>query len=241
MSGGSSITKLNHERFLKAIEAYTVSHTPVLDKPLEIDCKPPLPTKIRAYIYKTTAPTGGPHPTGGRPVGEFKSQIIVPGQDRGEKGNFDHAGGRIVYLVGFVPDLDVWVLWDANRYENFAWSRNVQVKAEGVHQAYFGQISTQIRKLRGALPGDETVICAPSKLLPEALAKRFSMYSSDLWNLPTEEVKECPQCAVKATGKEEIETIFGYRNMAGESPYDDIRPQSHCRSCRSTSKQRAEA
>lgn len=145
-----------------------------------------------------------------------------------------------MFLVGYVPDLDVWVLWDANRYENFAWSRNVQVKAEGVHQAYFGQISSQIRKLRGALPGDETVICAPSRLLKEALVRRFSMYSTDLWNLSTEESKECPQCAVKAVGKEEIEAIFGFRNMAGGSPYDDIRPQSHCRKCRGSAKSRFE-
>jgi hypothetical protein len=236
----SALTVQNHQQFLDALGEHVLSHSAIGQKPLEIDCKPPLPTKIRAYIYKTTAPTGGPHPTGGRPVGEFKSQIIVPGQDRGEKGNFDHSGGRIVYLVGFVPDLDVWVLWDANRYENFAWSRNVQVKAEGVHEAYFGQISSQIRKLRGALPGDETVICAPSRLLPQALVQRFSMYSTDLWDLSTDEVKQCPQCAVKATGKDQIETLFGYRNMAGESPYDDIRPQSYCRTCRSTAKQGAE-
>lgn len=229
----SALTMEIHQRFVDALGVSVLQHSEIGEKPLELDCKPPLPTKMRVYMYKTTAPTGGPHPSGGRPVGEFKSQIIAPGQDRGEKGNFDHSGGRIVFLVGFVPDLDVWVLWDANRYENFAWSRNVQVKAEGVHQAYFGQISEQIRKLRGALPGDETVICAPSRLLIEALTKRFSMYSTDLWNLSLDDMKECPQCAAKAVGKEQIEIVFGFRNMAGENPYDDIRPQSHCRSCRS--------
>lgn len=237
----SALTMENQQRFLDALGGSVLTHSDIGEKPFELDCKPPLPTKIRAYIYKATAPTGGPHPTGGRPIGEFKSQIIAPGQDRGEKGNFDHSGGRIVFLVGYVPDLDVWVLWDANRYENFAWSRNVQVKAEGVHHAYFGQISFQIRKLRGALPGDETVICAPSRLLKEALVKRFSMYTSDLWNLPIGETKECPQCSVKAVGTEEIELVFGFRNMAGDSPYDDIRPQSHCRNCRSGAKQRLEA
>lgn len=236
----SALTIQLHQRLIDSLGELVLKHSAFEQKPLELDCKPPLPTKIRAYVYKTTAPTGGPHPTGGRPAGEFKSQIIAPGQERGEKGNFDHSDGRVVYLLGFIPDLDVWVLWDANRYENFAWSRNVQVKADAVNQAYFGEISTQLRKLRGSLPGDETVICAPSRLLTEALTKRFLMYMDDLWTSPVDEVKSCPQCGITATGQEEIDSLFGYRNMAGDGPYADIRPQSYCRNCRGSVRRVAE-
>lgn len=39
---------------------------------------------------------------------------------------------------------------------------------------------------------------------------------------------ECPCCKVKAKGTEEIEEVFGYRNMGDGREI----PQSYCRSCR---------
>jgi hypothetical protein len=39
---------------------------------------------------------------------------------------------------------------------------------------------------------------------------------------------QCPQCGVTAHGDEEIEEIFGFR-------YGGTKPQSWCRSCRSSS------
>lgn len=38
---------------------------------------------------------------------------------------------------------------------------------------------------------------------------------------------ECPQCGVVAHGDDEIEQLFGFR-------YDGTKPQSWCRSCRSS-------
>lgn len=39
---------------------------------------------------------------------------------------------------------------------------------------------------------------------------------------------ECPRCGIKAKNKDEIEELFGYREMV-----DGRRiPQSHCRKCR---------
>ncbi|MBY0552048.1 MAG: hypothetical protein K2W95_32490 [Candidatus Obscuribacterales bacterium] len=230
----NALTIENHQRFITALGDRVRSHSDIGHKPLDIDCLPPLPTKMRAYIYKTTSPSGGAHPTGGRPVGEHKIQIIVPGHNRGEKGNFDHSDGRIVFLVGLVQEMDVFVLWDATKYVDFGWSRNVQVKAETVHQAYFGQISTQLRELRGVSVCTETVICAGSRLLPEAIVQRFNMTSAELFNPAPAEMKQCPQCKVEAVGASNIEAVFGFRNMAGEGTYDVIRPQSYCRNCRST-------
>ena len=40
---------------------------------------------------------------------------------------------------------------------------------------------------------------------------------------------ECPKCGAKAVGREEIEKIFGYRNMGDGR----IIPQSWCKECRS--------
>jgi len=38
---------------------------------------------------------------------------------------------------------------------------------------------------------------------------------------------KCPNCGKTAIGKEEIEKLFGYRNIG-----DRIIPQSYCRDCR---------
>lgn len=39
----------------------------------------------------------------------------------------------------------------------------------------------------------------------------------------------CPRCGKKAIGRDEIEKLFGYRDMGNGK----IIPQSHCRRCRS--------
>lgn len=46
--------------------------------------------------------------------------------------------------------------------------------------------------------------------------------------MPYGEYAECPCCKKVAKGKEEIERLFGYRNMGN----DKIIPQSYCRECR---------
>lgn len=43
----------------------------------------------------------------------------------------------------------------------------------------------------------------------------------------TEMTAVCPQCGVSATGRREIEEVFGFR-------YGGTKPQSWCKSCRSS-------
>tara|TARA_Y100000310_G_C20157469_1_gene567528 strand:+ start:135 stop:290 length:156 start_codon:yes stop_codon:yes gene_type:complete len=42
---------------------------------------------------------------------------------------------------------------------------------------------------------------------------------------------ECPNCKMKAKGKDELEERFGWRNVGGKTI-----PQSHCRKCRTIRK-----
>ena len=49
--------------------------------------------------------------------------------------------------------------------------------------------------------------------------------------MPYGEYAECPDCGKIAHGEEEIEELFGYRNMGDET----IIPQSWCKECRSDS------
>lgn len=161
-----------HKRFIDALGSDEVlSHGELDEKPIVLDLKAPLPQHVRLYLFNATRPPGG------RPLGEHKIQLIVPGQGRGERGNFDHSDGRIVLLAGYSVEEDVFVLWDAGLYSNFAWSRNVQVQVETIIQASAGKIATQERVLR---PRNEPVttevlVAARADNLHAAILKRIEL------------------------------------------------------------------
>lgn len=160
-----------HRRFIRALGAGVRSHTDLEQKPLEADLITPLPSRVRLYIFNATRPPGG------RPVGEHKVQLIVPGQKRGQRASFDQTGGRIVLLAGYAAEEDVFVLWDAGLYTDFAWSRNVQVKATTIIEATAGKIAEQERRLRPA-GGDavtETLLACPPARLADALVRRVEI------------------------------------------------------------------
>jgi hypothetical protein len=153
-----------HLTLLDALNGAVVSHSAIETKPLEVDLKSPLPSKLRVYMYNAT------YPPGGRTMGEHKIQLIVPGQARGARGNFDSSGGRIPILVGYRSDLRIFMLWDAELYVDFAYSRNVQVMPETVYEAFAQGIGSQKRNLwtRDA----EIVITADARHLGQALLER---------------------------------------------------------------------
>jgi hypothetical protein len=111
-------------------------------------------------------------PPGGRPVGEFKVQLIAPGQQKGQRASFDASDGRIVLLIGYHPSLNVFVLWDAMLYPDFPHSRNVQVSGETVYGALAGAIAYQERQLRTGL---EKVLAAHGTTVAKAVRERFSL------------------------------------------------------------------
>ncbi|MFO0884819.1 MAG: hypothetical protein U0894_11645 [Pirellulales bacterium] len=166
-------TELN-QVFLAALGDLVTWHNGLESKPLELDVSMPAQQRLRAYLYNAT------YPPGGRTLGERKIQLIVPGQSRGERGNLDHSDGRIVLLIGYEADVDVFILWDAGTYRSFPYSMNVQVNAETVFVAYSGMIELQKRQRRTPVIVDETVICSPAELLPEAITLRVSMSLSRL-------------------------------------------------------------
>jgi len=160
-----------HQRFLHALGRRVAGCGAVDRKPLELDLSSPVPAKLRVYMFNATRPPGG------RPLGEHKVQLIVPGQSRGQRGNFDQGGGRMALLVGYAAEDEVFILWDSGLYNDFAWSRNVQVKHETIIQASAGRIATQFRQLRpgGGEEALETVIAAPAGKLSEAIDRRIQL------------------------------------------------------------------
>jgi excisionase family DNA binding protein len=160
-----------HRHFIAMLGQGVSSSSPISAKPLELDLAPPLPGRIRVYLFNATRPPGG------RPLGEHKVQLIMPGQRRDERGSFDHGDGRMVFLVGYAAEEDVFILWDAGLYPDFAWSRNVQVKAETIVEASAGKLATQQRHLRpaGGQVVTETLLAAPGSRLVEAMQRRVQL------------------------------------------------------------------
>jgi len=168
---GNQLSKCSQEQlhriFINALGSAVISNSDLSQKPLEIDLNHPLPQRVRLYIYNAT------HPPGGRTLGEHKIQLIVPGQQRGHRGSFDQTDGRIVLLVGYEFECEVFILWDAGVYPKFTYSRNIQVRAETVYAALAGKIGQQQRLIRGH--GVETVLTARGPLLNNAIVQRMEL------------------------------------------------------------------
>jgi len=161
-----------HRRLVRSLGSSSLkSHSPWDAKPFELDLTPPLPQRVRVYMYNATRPPGG------RPLGEHKVQLIAPGQRRGQRGSFDNGDGRIVLLIGYAAEEDVFILWDAGLYTDFAWSRNVQVKAETIIQASAGKLATQERQLRppSGRAIVETVLAVKPRSLTDAVVRRMEL------------------------------------------------------------------
>jgi hypothetical protein len=153
-----------HERFIELIEDDVIQLSDISKKPLEVDLKQPLPSKIRLYIFNMTDPPGG------RTLGEMKVQLILPGQQRGTRADFDTSDGRIVLLAGYNSFTDVFVFWDAGMYYNISYSRNVQAYTEAINEAIAGNIAEHKRKLWEG--GWEISIAVRSDKLKEAIQRR---------------------------------------------------------------------
>jgi restriction-modification system family protein len=165
--GGRDSTEALHQHLVAALGGSVLHHSNFAQKPLELDLHFPLPSRVRVYVYNATVPPGG------RATGEHKVQLIVPGQARGERGNFDHSGGRMPLLIGYQNEMDVFVVWDAFLYEGFAYSRNVQVKAETIFEAFAGKIGKQVRHLGNHQT--EIVLAARPEYLGQALIERYNL------------------------------------------------------------------
>ncbi len=155
-----------HERFVTAIgRGAVVSATTDAADELVVELRPPLPRRVRVYIYNATD-AQGPDRT------EYRIQLILAGHAKGQRANFDRSEVELVLLCGYVPEQDVFVFWDASLHVDFAYSKNLQVRPENVAGAAVADVTVrQERSLRSDI---ETVICAPSRFVAEAIAERFA-------------------------------------------------------------------
>jgi hypothetical protein len=111
------------------------------------------------YAFTLTSPPGG------RPTGEYKIQLIVPEQKRGERGHLYQADGAFTILAGWSRDENIFSLWDAYAHETFAYSQNLQVKGNCVWLAQTNGISTCKRQLRGGRGVETVVVCRADRFI----------------------------------------------------------------------------
>lgn len=161
-----------HRVLIQALGDRVLWHSNIEVKPLDLDLAPPLPP-VRVYIYNATCPPGG------RPTGEYKIQLRVPGMAPRTYSHFENDPNRFLMLMGYDPITEVFILWDASFYPRFSPSRNVQVKGETVYAALANQLGEQYRFVR-EMPGVELVITATASHLGEAFERRWNHHLSRL-------------------------------------------------------------
>ena len=156
-----------HERFLAAIGSGAVVSAATDDAgELVVELHPPLPCRVRVYIYNATDAQGPLRKS------EHRIQLILSGQGKGGRANFDRSDVDLVLLCGYALEHDIFVFWDASLHRDFAYSKNLQVRSENVVGAAAAGVTVrQQRDLRTDL---ETVICVPSRLVVDAIAERFA-------------------------------------------------------------------
>jgi hypothetical protein len=157
-----------HRAFLDALGDFVSTHSEAKSKPLELDLKHPLPPRVRLYMYSLVGGTLTTRPN------EYKASLRVPGQRVGHYGSFDHGGDRLVFLVGYRPDLDVFVIWDASLHGRFKNGGNIQVRSDTVvNAAALGEFQ-QLRKLTNA-DLYEMVLACNSAHLAETINLRLTL------------------------------------------------------------------
>lgn len=86
--------------------------------------------RIRFYLWTTTPDASRT----GRPQGEHKSQIIIPGTARGTAQHLD-LGDIPTFILGYSPFYGVFIAWEAARHQDSGYSKNLQVKADLLEEA----------------------------------------------------------------------------------------------------------
>lgn len=151
-----------HERLLDALPDAEVIGS-VADVPLVLKL-PGIAMPLAFWIFTLTNPPGGRHPS------EYKIQLMVPGQRRGERGDFVSSVEAFKLLVGVHPKEDIFVFWDAYKHREFAFSKNAQVKRPLLDAAVARGVASSERQLAS---GPEVIIAARGDSLHKAIQARI--------------------------------------------------------------------
>ena len=155
--------------FLSGLGNHVCYHSDPSTMPLLVDLTP-VKLRLRVYLWN------GTNPPGGRPLDEYKFQIIMPGQQPRERGRLDYSDGRSPIIGALMRDEcdDVFAFWDAYKHEDFGYSSNMQVKADAFISALCERVSETVRN------NNEIIVCARPQYVYEAILRRFAIQHEDL-------------------------------------------------------------
>jgi hypothetical protein len=157
-----------HELFLTDLAPFVEKIDDNGKKPLVISLTKPFCCTIKAYIFNCTCPPGG------RVIDEYKVQLILDGQQRGQRGCFDDSDGLITMIVGYADPLDeinngVWVLFETEKHREFAYSANIQIYLRQILQTLSENVVVHVKHNK------ETVVLSQRQHLPSAVMKRLDV------------------------------------------------------------------
>lgn len=155
--------------FVEGLGDHVVWHSDISSSPLLVNLQP-RKLRLRVYLWNCT------NPTGGRALDEYKIQVILPGQKRGERGQLDYSDGRLPIIGALVKDGEdiSFAFWDADKHNDFAYSGNMQVKANVIIESLFSKVSETIRN------NSERIVCARPQYLYDAIIRRMEIMHEEL-------------------------------------------------------------
>lgn len=116
------------KQFLDDLGASLVEHSETGLRPLDVIISKPALLRLKVYIFPNT------NPHGGRKADEYKFNLNVPGQKRGEKGNFDYSDGLPI-LISYTEEFGVYIIYDESMHSDFSCNANIQSKQELILRA----------------------------------------------------------------------------------------------------------
>ncbi len=165
------LSKLELNRlFLEGLGNKVAYNSDVEKAPLLVNLAEPLSLGLRVYLFNCT------NPPGGRALDEYKIQVILPEQKRGERGKVDYSEGRMPLLVAYVQEGSdgIFVLWDSDKHEDFSYSANMQVKSDVIINALYSDVSSIIRK------NNEIILAARPNYLYKAILLRLDLRRKEI-------------------------------------------------------------
>ncbi|MEE1845361.1 hypothetical protein ACIODX_14780 [Streptomyces sp. NPDC088190] len=145
------------------------------DKPIMIRLEPPLPPRLRVYLYAATQHSSE------RQAGTFRIQLTNKGNPvldtKPQRYTFNRAGGVRCLLLGYNEALHTFILWDADLQDaspGYPYSKGVQAPPSVVYAAVSKGLAEETRRLRNP-NRTETIIAARPDRLAEAIERRVDL------------------------------------------------------------------
>lgn len=107
----------------RSLPGCTIESGAGLVKPAKVTL--PDQTSYRVYLWTATPDKSQQ----GRPRGEHKIQVILPGTHRGARQYFDVQSAGIPILLGYSPVFGVFASWELGAHQGCGYSKNVRLFA----------------------------------------------------------------------------------------------------------------